>query len=370
MNPDHYLIRMLGFLAAALVLALVLIVSITHFFLVNPALNALIFGVLLIGIVYLLRQVLQLRPEAQWFDRFRRQEPGLAVAPAPNLLGPIAAAFGDGRKRVTINASTGRALVDGLAARLDEGRETSRYLVSLLIFLGLLGTFWGLLQTVGSIGQAIRDLSVTGGDFSAMFGDLKKGLEAPLSGMGTAFSTSLFGLAGSLVLGFLELQAGQAQGRFLLAVEDWLSSVTKIGGGGPSLEAEGSVPAYLTALLENTAENLDKLQRTLARAEEGRATANEVLGGLTERMAVLIEHIRHGQDQIGRIADAQGELRPLLQRLAQQPIGLDESSRSHLRSLDATMGRLLDGQANGFEEVAGQVKILTRTITAIVSEAK
>src|SRR5690606_4518129 len=154
--------------------------------------------------------------------------------------------------------------------RLDESRDLSRYMVGLLIFLGLLGTFWGLIQTIDSVGKVIANLSFASGDLGTVFQELQAGLESPLSGMGTAFSSSLFGLSGSLILGFLDLQAGQAQNRFYNELEDWLSSITRLGSAGPVSDGEASVPAYVQALLEQSADTLDRLQRTIERGEESR----------------------------------------------------------------------------------------------------
>ena len=376
MKPDRYLLRMTVFLLAVAGLLVFLLDPASRFFATNKALNSVIIGVMLLGIVYLLRQVLELRPEARWFERLEQQDPGLVSAPAPNLLGPVAAALSERRSaRWQLGPTATRALVDGLAARLDEKREIGRYLVSVLIFLGLLGTFWGLLQTVSSIGDAIRNLSIAGGgDFAAMFTEFKRGLEAPLSGMGTSFSSSLFGLSGSLILGFLELQASQAQGRFLGEVEDYLTANTKLGGTGVGVEGESGagVPAYVSALLESTAESLDRLQRTMARAEENRGTGNEALVTLTERLGTLAAQMRAEQELMVRIAETQMELKPMLQRLAQTqsapPPVLDDASRAHLRSLDTGIGRLIEGQSAGLDEVAAQVKILTRTIAAMAAE--
>ena len=369
MKPDRYLLRMTLFLLAIAALVVVLLGRAVSFFMTNVPLNAVIISVLLLGIVYLLRQVLLLRPEGQWFERLVKQDPNLATAPPPDLLGPIAAAMTEKRSiRWQLGPTATRALVDGLAARLDEKREIGRYLVSVLIFLGLLGTFWGLLSTVSAIGDAIRNLNIAGGgDFTAMFGELKRGLEAPLQGMGTSFSSSLFGLSGSLILGFLELQASQAQGRFLGEVEDYLTANTRLGGTGMEGETGGGVPAYVAALLETTAESLDRLQRTMAHAEENRATANDALLNLTERLATLATQMRAEQELMVRIAEAQMELKPALSRIAQMQgaTALDDASRAHLRNIDAGITRVAEGQRAGLDEVAAQVKILTRTIAAI-----
>src|SRR5205814_3906751 len=176
---------------------------------------------------------------------------------------------------------------DGIASRLDESRELSRYMTGLLIFLGLLGTFWGLLLTVSAVGDVIGSMSVGSGDLNTLFEQLKSGLQRPLHGMGTAFSSSMFGLAGALVLGFLDLTAGQAQNRFYNELEEWLSGLTRLSSGVLGTEGETSVPRYVQALLEQTAENMEGLQHILSRGEEGRTQSNQAVLALTERIGTL-----------------------------------------------------------------------------------
>src|SRR5690242_8926520 len=242
-----------------------------HFFLGNPAVNGLILLILLAGITYIFRQVMQLSPEVAWIENFRRNQSGVSTQNMPRLLSPMANMLGDRRGgRVSLSAVSMRTLLDGIGTRLDETRETARYLIGLLVFLGLLGTFYGLLETVQSVGGVIGALSAGGGDAARAFNDLKSGLQAPLSGMGTAFSASLFGLAGAIVLGFLDLQAGLAQNRFYNDLEEWLSSYTRLSSGGLGETGDGSVPAYIQALLEQTADSLENLQRILGRGEESR----------------------------------------------------------------------------------------------------
>ena len=182
------------------------------------------------------RQVMRLYPEVAWVNNFRLADPGLAVERGPTLLAPMAAILGDRVGRMSMSAQLMRSILNSIGTRLDESRDLSRYMTGLLVFLGLLGTFWGLIETVGSVGNVIGSLKV-GGDAGSVFDSLKEGLAAPLSGMGISFSSSLFGLAGSLVLGFLDLQSGQAQNRFYTDLEDWLSTtVQDLGaesGGAP-----------------------------------------------------------------------------------------------------------------------------------------
>src|SRR5262245_20829415 len=207
-SPRIYLVRMLVFLILCALVVIVLYRQIWAAFLANPGLNALIIGVLVIGIALAFRQVIRLFPEVNWVNGFRLADPGLAVERPPVLLAPMAALLGDRIGRMAISSQMMRGILDSIATRLDEARDMSRYMTGLLIFLGLLGTFWGLIETVGSVGNVINTLK-PGGDAGAIFDALKEGLAAPLSGMGISFSSSLFGLAGSLVVGFLELEIRQ-----------------------------------------------------------------------------------------------------------------------------------------------------------------
>src|SRR5215471_3235816 len=246
-SPSVFLVRMLVFLVLCTLVGVVLYKQIITAFFANPGLNALIGGVLFIGIILAFRQVIRLYPEVSWVNNFRIADPGLAPHRHPKLLAPMAAILGGERYgRMTITQQTMRHLLDSIATRLDEARDISRYMTGLLVFLGLLGTFWGLIETVGSVGKVIDGLKV-GGDAGAVFDALKEGLAAPLGGMGISFSSSLFGLAGSLVLGFLDLQMSQAQNRFYTQLEDWLSTTVRDLGvdtdvraapGGPPASAE------------------------------------------------------------------------------------------------------------------------------------
>ena len=373
-----FLIRMSAFLVIVVAICAGLFSTLLEAFLANAALNGVILGVLVIGIVFSYRQVLRLAPEASWLAATRSDEPGQSVQREPRLLAPLATMIAERRGRVSLNAVSMRSVLDGIGSRLDESHDLARYLIGLLIFLGLLGTFWGLLQTVSSVGDVIGGLSVGGEDLGSAFDDLKGGLEAPLAGMGTAFSSSLFGLAGSLVLGFLELQASQAQNRFYNDIEDWLSSHTRLTGG--TLSADGgdqSVPAYVSALLERTADSLDDLQRTLARGENNRASSSTKLLSLTEHLATLTDQMRSEQDLMVKLVENQMEMRPVLERLAEserKPIALDEASRSHLRNLDVYVGRLLEemvaGREQSVNELRSEFKLLARTIAAIAENER
>jgi hypothetical protein len=288
----------------------------------------------------------------------------------------MATMIGEKRGKLSLSTMSMRTLLDGLQSRIEESHDLSRYLIGLLIFLGLLGTFWGLLRTVDAVGDTIAGLSGVSADPAVMFEDLKTGLSRPLSGMGTAFSSSLFGLAGSLVLGFLELQAGQAHNRFVNDLEEWLSGVTKLSGGGGLGEGGESVPAYIQALLERTADSLDTLQRTLARGEEDRVQGNRNLSQLTERLGLLSDQMRSEQDVLMRLAETQAQLKPVFTRIAEldmSTLRLDDATRGHIRNLDVHLERLIGETAQSrdhmVQEIRSEIRLLARTIAAIAEES-
>ncbi len=366
--PRRFLIRMIAFLLCVTAVCAVLFDPLKNAFIHNPALNGLILGVMLLGIVYNFRQVARIAPEVAWIDNYRRNQTPLSRDNPPQLLGPMATMLGERTGRLSLSATSMRSILDGIATRLDEARDLSRYTIGLLIFLGLLGTFWGLMMTVTSIGAVISGLSVTSGDLPAVFDRLKTGLEAPLNGMGTAFTSSMFGLGGSLVLGFLDLQASQAQNRFYNDLEEWLSSLTRLSSGVLSAEGDQSVPAYVQALLEQTAESLENLQRTLTRGEDGRASDSANMRNLISKLETLTDHMRTEQSLMMKLAESQIEMKPILARIADNAStgAIDESTRGHIRNLDVYMARLLEEMSSGRDEliqqIRSEIKLLARTI--------
>lgn len=377
----RFLIRMVLFLVLVAALAAVLGRQLVDAFMGNPAVNGVILGILIAGIIYIFRQVLLLDPEIDWIENFRNNQANGdsgARGASPRLLASMARMLGAQQgRRVSLSASSLQTLLDGIASRLAETRETSRYLIGVLVFLGLLGTFYGLLETVRSVGGVIGALNVGASDVARAFADLKSGLESPLHGMGTAFSSSLFGLAGSLVLGFLDLQAGQAQNRFYNELEEWLSTYTRLSGGALGDAGDGSVPAYIQALLEQTADSLENLQRILARSEESRIGANATLASLTDRLGVLGEQMKAGQILMVRLAENQLELRPSLSRLAdvvENSLGHDDVLRGHLRNIEAYIARLsedvVQGREQSVQDLRGDIRIVARTIAALAEEAR
>jgi hypothetical protein len=303
-SPRIFLFRMLVFVVLCGLIAYVLQVQILRAFLANPWLNGLIIGVLGIGIIMSFHQVIRLFAEVSWVNGFRRSDPALAGKRAPTLLAPMAAILGSERAdRVAISAQTMRAFLDSLATRLDEGRDISRYLTGLLVFLGLLGTFWGLIETVSSVGSIINNLQVNG-DSGAVFDSLKEGLAAPLGGMGISFSSSLFGLAGSLVLGFLDLQTSQAQNRFYTGLEDWLATtVQDLGVSGANA---GALPASALGAI-------DRLRQAVGDAGSNKATT-AAMANLAEAIQGLVQHMRTEQQMIRDWAEEQSKLNRDLRR--------------------------------------------------------
>ena len=393
-DTTRFLTRMILFLVAGSVATTFLYNTLVDAFMANPLLNGLILGVLLIGIFLNIRQVVSLGPEAQWLETFQeRAERDLLDAEAetdqdgpapissagPSLLSPMARMLSDSRPRggkFTLSAQAMRTLLDGIASRLEESRDLARYFIGLSIFLGLLGTFWGLLGTVASVGDVIRNLSITGDDIALVFNDLKVGLEAPLGGMGTAFSSSLFGLAGSLILGFLDLQAGQAQNAFYNDLEEWLSGMTRLSSGASLAEGEQGVSAYTEALLEQTAESLDELQRILGRSEESRIAANQHFATMNDKLALLTEQMKAEQQVLLKVAENQKDLSPLIEKISDLGEVLSQSKSSdaeneakeHLRNIDQSMTRLVSEMTTGREQLVkdlrSEIKLLAKTVAA------
>jgi len=316
-TPQLYLWRMIIFLVLAAFVALILYRQAYAAFLSNPGLNAVIVAVLFIGITLAFRQVIRLFPEIRWVNTFRIAEPGIEVERSPVLLAPMATLLGDRIGRMAISTQTMRSILDSIQMRLDEDREMSRYLVSLLIFLGLLGTFWGLLETVTKVSDVIGSLDVSGST-AVILENLKTSLQGPLAGMGTAFSASLFGLSGSLILGFLDLQAGQAQATFYNDLEDWLSTVTDLDPEAIQASAAGGATA------EDLRVAIERLSRTIAEGSAAGGTgqgaggtqrATTAMANLAEGIQGLVQHMRTEQQVVRTWVEAQSEQQREVQEL-------------------------------------------------------
>ncbi|WP_321393187.1 hypothetical protein [Emcibacter sp.] len=358
-RPSKYLNTIILFLTAVIVLVAVLFPSMEEAFLTNYMLNGVIVLVLVIGVAFSISQVRKISSAVSWLQAFQENGDPDSLPVPPDMLAPMAAMMEEDQRRKSLSALSLRTILDGIAGRMDESRETTRYLIGLLIFLGLLGTFWGLLGTIGSIKNTIDSLTVGSGDITHLFEDLKQGLAAPLGGMGTAFSSSLFGLAGSVILGFIDLQTGQAQRSFFNGLEDWLSGITKLsrGGGIVSDTGDGSVPAYVSALLEQTADSLDNLHKVISRSEEKRLEVNSALINLSEQLAGMSDSNNEVNSVLKKLADVMGSER-------------EKTDTTHLRNIDVQMKHLVEatvkGQNQMTDDLRSEFKLLARTLGAIM----
>ncbi len=297
-SPRIFLLIMLIFLTISGFIAAILYSQISSAFATNPGLNGLIIGVLAIGVLLALLQVIRLMPEVSWVNSFREGNPDLEGKREPVLLAPMKALLGQSGQNMSLTTASLRSILESIGTRLDEARDISRYLIGLLVFLGLLGTFWGLLGTIGSIGDTIQSLDPGSGSTNDILDSLKSGLSAPLDGMGTAFSSSLFGLSGSLILGFMDLQAGRAQNRFYTELENWLSTVTDMNSDF-HLASGG-----LDGSSDEIRDHLEQLTQNIQQGGNNqRATA--AMASLAEGIQGLVQHMRADQQNMKGHLDQQ-----------------------------------------------------------------
>ena len=305
-RPSIYLMRMLVFLALVGLITAIASPMLITAFKTNPVLNGLIIGVLFFGVLFSFRQVGRLYPEIRWVNAFRIADPGLAGGLQPVLLAPMATMLRERKGALSLSTNAMRAILESIGSRLDEARDTGRYLVGLLVFLGLLGTFWGLLETIQSVGATIQSLDTKSNDAGVVFDDLKSGLSAPLKGMGTAFSASLIGLSGSLILGFLELQASHAHGRFYNELEEWLSGITELSpadaGTGDQLNRQ-----LYGSLLEMQRGLSDLSERVSSGSAGAPAVNNDLLRELATGVGQLANQMRQEQQVLRQWVDEQAQ---------------------------------------------------------------
>ena len=302
-KPSIFLVRMLVFLALVGFITAIISPMLFVAFKTNPALNGLIVGVLFFGILFAFRQVVRLYPEIKWVNAFRIADPGLSSGTPPTLLAPMATMLRERKGTLSLSTNAMRAIMDSIGTRLDEARDTGRYLVGLLVFLGLLGTFWGLLDTIQSVGATIAALDTKAADAGAVFDDLKTGLAAPLRGMGTAFSASLIGLSGSLVLGFLELQASHANNRFYNELEEWLSGITDL----TPADARGTdqMSRQLYGALLDVQRGITEISDKVAGGVPGAAPRDDTLRELASGVGQLANQMRQEQQVLRQWVDEQ-----------------------------------------------------------------
>jgi hypothetical protein len=352
-------------------------------FLANLWLNGVIFGVFVVGVLACFVQVFQLISSVNWIEGFAGGRPGSDIAHPPRLLTPLANLLRSRGARMQLSATSGRSILESVASRLEEARDITRYIINLLIFLGLLGTFYGLATTVPAVVDTIRSLAPQEGEGGmAVFDRLMSGLESQLGGMGTAFSSSLLGLAGSLVVGMLELFAGHGQNRFYQELEEWLSSITRIGIAAG--EGEGAELGVVATILDQMAEQMDVMKGMITQADMSWAMVDERLGGLSAAVSELasqMENERSSVNALDRIADAQARIAEGQERMAtgltaeeearaeaEAELGVDAESRMRLRSIDTQLLRILEEMAVGRQESLADLRADLQQLTRSVRQ--
>ncbi|WP_375255101.1 biopolymer transporter ExbB [Yoonia sp.] len=346
------MLTVLGLVGAGFYLGLA---QITAIYQSNPYLNGVILAVFVLGVLTCFNQVFLLMTSVRWIERFARDAGGHSYSTAPSLLAPLATLLRSRGARTQVSSSSGRSILDSVAQRIDEDREITRYIGNVLIFLGLLGTFYGLATTVPALVETIRSLNPGEGESGAdIFARLQSGLEAQLGGMGTAFSSSLLGLAGSLIVGLLELFAGHGQNRFYRELEEWLSTITRIGVDGE--DGSGGDTGAMGAFVDQLGEVIDTMQMMMGQNETHRNETDErfaTLVGALREMAqsnqnnahnALLERVAMGQEALIKKLDDNGM------------DGIDAESRMRLRSIDVQMLRILEELTAGRQESIGDLR--------------
>ena len=368
-QPIRQLVTMLVVVVLVAAGAWVINAQVAGIFRTNPLLNGFIAGVFFLGVLTCFWQVLILMQSVSWIEDFVRHIPGHENTIPPRLLAPLASLLRSRSKKMQISNSSSRSILDSVATRIDEARDITRYLTNLLIFLGLLGTFYGLATTVPAVVETIRSLAPKEGETGIqVFTKLMGGLESQLGGMGTAFSSSLLGLAGSLVVGLLELFAGHGQNRFYRELEEWLSSITRVS---LATEGEGSDSGAMAAVLDQMGAQMDALQTLYTQSDITRVMVEDKIDDLSRAISKLADRMETESGQaaaLGRIAEGQERLIAALTG----PEGVasaDAESRMRLRSIDVQLLRILEEMSAGRQEsiadLRGDLSALTAAIRTL-----
>ena len=361
-QPFRQIVTMLVVMVIVAAIGYLLFPTVSPIFLVSPYLNGFILSVFVFGVFASFWQMRALFSAVGWIEGFALDRPGHEFVKAPRLLASLAALLSDSRSRKSINASSASSILDSVSTRLDESRDILRYIVNLLIFLGLLGTFYGLATTIPAVVDTIRTLAPTeGGSSIDSFDNLMTGLEEQLGGMGTAFASSLLGLAGSLIVGLLEIFAGHGQNRFYMELEEWLSSITKVGHGGD--DAAGIDGSVISGLMEQTTHQIESLKELVMRGEEQRMRTDGRLASLAEAISVLAKQIsnqsRGGKGGAGspevmeRIAGGQDRI---VEALGNMGEGMDAEARMRLRNIDVQLLRVLEEMSSGRQDSIAEIR--------------
>ena len=370
-QPVRQIIAMMIVLALIGVGGYVAFATLLEVYWTNAYLNSAIVGVFVLGVLSCFWQVAQLMRSVGWIERFARSQTSITLTQVPSLLAPLATLLRSRGARMQLSSSSARSLLDSVASRIDEDREITRYLGSTLIFLGLLGTFYGLATTVPALVETIRSLNPAEGETGAdIFGRLQAGLETQLGGMGTAFSSSLLGLAGSLVVGLLELFAGHGQNRFYRELEEWLSTITRVGLSSGE-DAGGSDHGMMSGVIDHLAEQMEALQLMFTQTDINRTQVDERLGELASAMNRLAQRMETdtSAEALGRIASSQERL---FVKLAEQAAGegTDAESRMRLRSIDVQMLRILEEISAGRQETMAELRTDIAELTRAIRQSR
>jgi len=334
----------------------------------NPLLNGFIAGVFLLGVVTCFWQVLILAQSVSWIEDFVRHVPGHDVTKPPRLLAPLASLLRSRGAKMQISSSSSRSILESVATRIDEARDITRYLTNLLVFLGLLGTFYGLATTVPAVVDTIRSLAPQEGETGLqVFEKLMSGLESQLGGMGTAFSSSLLGLAGSLVVGLLELFAGHGQNRFYRELEEWLSSITRVSLS--SGDGEGGDTAVMAAVLDQVQAQMDALQSLYTQSDITRVMVEDKIDDLARAISRLSERTTgEGAELLQRIVDGQERLIAAVTSDGGGAMGADAESRMRLRSIDVQLLKILEEMSAGRQESLADLRADIASLTAAIRQ--
>ncbi len=367
----HYLIKMMVFTILTLLFVAFLYPSLKSSFEANPALNGTILCIIIIGVGYSFKRVINLKPEIDWINAHNKRKAPIATSEAKaRLLIPMSRMFEGREGKMFLSNASMRSILDAVISRLEESRSNAAYVNRLLIFLGLLGTFWGLLLTLGSVGNVISSLSVTSTAPDAILSGIKTNLQAPLDGMSKGFSSSLFGLGGSLIVSFLALQANQAQTRFYHDLEEWLSSLVRISNSTFDEDALKPLPGYIGALLQKTAEATDELTFILTKSEKSNISINNNIIELGERINLLTDHMKAEQSLLLKLAENQINLQQSTEKLTH--ITEDQSRdpntkiQHHIQNIDGTLSLMAkqteQGRSTFIHELRQELKLVARAV--------
>lgn len=366
-QPRVALALMITFTVAVIGIGVAISQGLATAFSANSALNGVILAILAFGTTVSFVQVFRLRAAISWLNTFRDKREN--VASAPSIIAPLVPALGKGGEVATLGSHATRSMLDSVYTRIDEGREVSRYLMNTLILLGLLGTFWGLLQTVAGITSVVGGLNVGDGDLKLVFERFKEGLQTPLKGMGISFSASLFGLASSLILGFYDLTTGRVQARFCEELEDWISaSPASASEESPAIVSNLAPARYQEAFIQNLADQLERLQKVFRQQEQSREAERVSVRNLSEGVSALDDHLKSQQSVLVKLAELQQQVTPVLTRLSDKLGSTNqETIEEHTRRIDLNLKEIGERVSRSADTVASELREELKIIAKILA---